>query len=201
MYFSLASQFQGFLISVIIGILLGAFYDVFRIFRTVFKTEKRAVFFQDLFYMLCTAFVTFLLALGVNYGDVRFYIIAGEMIGWCLYYLTVGMVTYQVFRFVTRIAHKFLIDPIKGLILKLFHWIFHKIKILGKKVKIVALNQKKRLKQHREIVYNRTISKRRMKKSKAGKANVKKQKRMVKKRRGLRDGAGYEGYQDKKTKR
>lgn len=198
---SLTLQFQGFVISVLAGILLGAFYDVFRIFRTVFRSEKRAVFFQDLFYMLCAAFVTFLLALGVNYGDVRFYILAGEVIGWCLYYLTVGMVTYQVFRFVTRIAHKFLIDPIKGLILKLFHWIFRKIKIFSKKVKIVALNQKKRLKQHREIVYNHSISKRKMKKSKADKNNVKKQIRTAQKRQSLRSGAGHENHQNKKAKR
>ena len=166
---SLGSQFQGFVISVGVGVLLGAFYDVFRIFRTVFKSEKRAVFFQDLFYMLCAAFVTFLLALGVNYGDVRFYILAGEIIGWCLYYLTAGMITIQVFLFISHILHKFLIDPIKRIFLKLSHWIFGKIKIFGKKVKIVALNQKKRLKQHREIVYNHSISKRKAKKHKAGK--------------------------------
>lgn len=174
---SLASQFQGFVISIGVGVLLGAFYDVFRIFRTVFRSEKRAVFFQDLFYMLCAAFVTFLLALGVNYGDVRFYILAGEVIGWCLYYLTVGMVTIQVFLFVSRILHKFLINPIKRIISKLFHWIFSKIKILCKKVKIVALNQKKRLKQHKEIVYNHSISKRKAKKRIAMKNKREKQKR------------------------
>lgn len=187
MNYSLASQFQGFVISVGAGVLLGAFYDVFRIFRTVFRSEKRAVFFQDLFYMLCAAFVTFLLALGVNYGDVRFYILAGEVIGWCLYYLTVGMVTIQVFRFVSHILHKFLTDPIKRIIAKLFHWIGKKIKIIGKKVKIVAYNQKKRLKQHREIVYNQIISKRKTRKRNALKNKRAKQKR---KRKSAGDGAG-----------
>lgn len=151
--------------------------------------------------MLCAAFVTFLLALGVNYGDVRFYILAGEIIGWCIYYLTVGMVTYQVFRFVTHIAHKFLIDPIKALLFKFLHWIFRKLQLAGKKVKIVGLNQKKRLKQHRDIVYNHFISKRKIRKHNAAKKRIRKRAAAAKKRQSLRSGAGYENPKNKKAKR
>lgn len=154
MNLSLTAQLQGFVISIAAGVFLGAYYDVFRIFRTVFQSERRAVFFQDLFYMLTAAFVTFLLALGVNYGEVRFYILAGEAIGWCLYYLTVGMVTYRVFRFVSKIIRKFIIVPIKKLIAKISQFIFSIMKIIVKNTKIVAVNQKKRLKHHRGIVYN-----------------------------------------------
>lgn len=154
MNLSLTSQLQGFVISVAAGVFLGAYYDIFRIFRTVFQSERRAVFFQDLFYMLTAAFITFLLALGVNYGEVRFYILAGEAIGWCLYYLTVGMVTYRVFRFVAGIVRKFIIIPIKKILTKISHLIFSVMKIIGKNTKIVAANQKKRLKHHRQIVYN-----------------------------------------------
>ncbi len=198
MYSSLSLQFQGFLISIGVGILLGAFYDVFRIFRIVFQSEKRAVFFQDLFYMLCTAFVTFLVALGVNYGDVRFYILSGEIIGWCLYFLTVGMVTFQVFQFTSRLLRKFIINPIKKIIFKLFHWIFSKIKIIGKNVKNVTLNQKKRLKQHREIVYNHFISKRKARKKKISKSKRMKRKKTAKLERAV---LKHESNQGKKTKR
>lgn len=173
---TLAFQFQGFLISVGAGVLLAAFYDVFRIFRTVFHSVKRAVFFQDLFYMLCASFFTFLVALGVNYGEVRFYILAGEIIGWCLYYLTVGMITIRVFRFISSILHRFLIDPIKKILVKFFHWIIKKLKILGKKVKTAVINQKKRLKQHREIVYNHTIRKHKLKQNNSRKRKSRKKK-------------------------
>lgn len=173
MYLTLDSQLQGFLVSVLTGVLLGALYDIFRIYRTVFRPEKRAVFFQDLFYMICAAFVTFLLSLGVNYGEVRFYILAGEAIGWCLYYLTIGMVTIQVFRFISRILRRYLIGPVKRVFYRIFHWIFHKLKILCKNVKIAAENKKKRLKQHRQIVYNQSNGKRRNKRSKAGKKKLK----------------------------
>jgi len=148
-------------ISIGAGVFLGAYYDIFRIFRTVFRSENRAVFFQDLFYMLSAAFVTFLLALGVNYGEVRFYILAGEIIGWCLYYLTVGMVTIQIFKWISYLLHRFLINPIKKLVFRFLHWIRNKANIIVKNVKKVALNRKKRLKHHDKIVYNHFTNKRR----------------------------------------
>jgi spore cortex biosynthesis protein YabQ len=157
---SLSFQLQGFVISIATGVLLGAYYDVFRIFRTVFQSERRAVFFQDLFYMLSAAFVTFLLSLGVNYGEVRFYILAGEIMGWCLYYLTVGMVTIRVFQLVSKILHKLLINPIKKLLTKIFYFISKKSNIIVGNIKIVAANWKKRLKHHNKIVYNHSNRKR-----------------------------------------
>lgn len=160
MNLTLAFQFQGFLISIGVGVLLGAYYDVFRIFRTVFCSEKRAVFYQDIFYMLTSAIITFLLALGVNYGNVRFYILAGEIIGWCLYFLTVGMVTIRVFRFVSRVLCRFLINPAKKLVLRLFHFLYGKVKIILDRVKIAVINKKKCLKHNRKIVYNQHRSKR-----------------------------------------
>ncbi len=160
MNLTLAFQFQGFLISIGVGLLLGAYYDVFRIFRTVFRSEKRAVFYQDVFYMLTSAFVTFLLALGVNYGNVRFYILAGEIIGWCLYFLTVGLVTIRVFRFVSDVLHRFIINPVKKIILHIFHFLCNKVKIIVKKAKIVVINKKKCLKHNRKIVYNQLRFKR-----------------------------------------
>lgn len=161
MNLTLSFQLQGFVISIAAGVFLGAYYDIFRIFRTVFQSEKRTVFFQDLFYMLSAAFVTFLLSLGVNYGEVRFYILAGEIIGWCLYYLTVGIVTIRVFKLISKILHILLINPIKNILIKLFHFISKIIKLIVGNIKIVAVNWKKRLKHHNKVVYNNSTTKRR----------------------------------------
>lgn len=187
MYLTFDSQLQGFLISIGVGVLLGAFYDIFRIYRIVLRPEKKAVFFQDLFYMICAALVTFLLSLGVNFGEVRFYILAGEAIGWCLYYLTIGMVTFQVFRFISNLLRKYLIYPIKRVLHKIFHWISQKLKILCKNVKLATENQKKRLKQHRQIVYNQTKAKRMNKNQDARKKKLRKK---TKKRQGTQQGLG-----------
>lgn len=195
---TLSSQLQGFYISIGVGVALGLFYDVFRIFRTVFRSEKRAVFFQDLFYMVCAAFVTFLVAVGVNYGEVRFYILAGELIGWCAYYLTVGMVTIRVFCFVSRVLHRFLIDPVKKILRRLFAWIAGRLKIVGKKIKTAVINQKKRLKHYREIVYNQSKSRRRAKLRQKETERIRKRKRRAVRRKG---GAVRESHKKKKAKR
>jgi spore cortex biosynthesis protein YabQ len=156
---TLTWQLQGFLISIAAGFFLGAFYDVFRIFRTVFQSERRAVFYQDLFYMVAIAFVTFLVALGVNYGDVRFYILAGEGIGWCFYFLTVGFVTLQVFRFLAKIVKKYIISPIQWVNSKISHFIVQMTGTIVKNIKILAAIPKKRLKHCHSIVYNQCIGK------------------------------------------
>ena len=160
---SLSFQLQGFLISIACGVCLGLYYDFFRIFRTVFQSEKRTVFFQDLFYMLTAAFVTFLLALGVNYGEVRFYILAGEVIGWCLYFLTFGMVTIRVFHFASYVIHRFFINPIKKILSKLLHFLSNKIKLLLTNIKIKLVKWKKGLKPRNKIVYNHSKDKRKRK--------------------------------------
>lgn len=156
MYLTLGFQAQGFLISIGTGFLLGAFYDIFRIYRTAVNPDRRTTFFQDLFYMFCAAFVTFLLALGVNYGEVRFYILAGELMGWCLYFLTIGFITIQVFTFISRILNRILFQPIKKILHKFNLWIGKHIGILCKNVKKGFQTAKKRLKQHRQIVYNQS---------------------------------------------
>lgn len=156
---SLTWQLQGFLISIATGFFLGAFYDIFRIFRTVFHSERHAVFFQDLFYMFVIAFITFLVALGINYGEVRFYILAGEGIGWCFYFLTVGFVTLRVFRFLSKIIKTYLFRPIQWVASKISHFILRIIKKIVKNTKIVTAIPKKRLKHCRSIVYNQYIGK------------------------------------------
>lgn len=49
MYRSLSSQLFGFIAVFAAGILLGAVYDILRIWRAMFRSEKRSVFFRTSF--------------------------------------------------------------------------------------------------------------------------------------------------------
>ena len=55
---------------------------------------------------------TFLFALAYNKGDVRAYLLAGEVIGWILYYITVGEIIYRfseaIARFIKKALSKFI---------------------------------------------------------------------------------------------
>lgn len=124
---TLAEQGQGFLFALAVGFALGALYDVFRIFRVFARSEKRQVVWQDLFFCFVAAVASFLLALAINWGEIRFYLLAGEGIGMCVYFLTLGEVTLRLARVLLRILLFFrslflrwLLRPIR----RLFVWIF-----------------------------------------------------------------------------
>ena len=64
------------------------------------------MYVQDILYGIAAAFVTFLLALAVNSGEIRFYIIGGELIGMAVYFLTLGRITVRIAKWIHRICVK-----------------------------------------------------------------------------------------------
>ena len=98
---------QVFGFSCLFGAVLGLYYDVFRLVRLITAPSKRAVFFYDVFYLFSCGIFTFLFCFAVHYGEVRFYILAGETIGWCLYHLTLGELFIRVSAFFVGIFRRF----------------------------------------------------------------------------------------------
>ncbi len=121
----MASQIQIFLFALLFGVVLGLFYDVFRVLRLVFECSKKQIFIQDIIYLVTSGFLTFTFILAVNSGEIRFYMIAGEIIGWCTYYLTVGelvvRLTMTIISFCKKVAaksRKWIVIPISNCIKK-----------------------------------------------------------------------------------
>lgn len=96
------SQITIFLFSLILGVCLSLLFDGFRIVNAVLKVNLKRIFFQDLIYFISSAIFTFLFVLVVNSGEIRFYIICGEIIGWMLYHVTVGKFFYKIFLTVVK---------------------------------------------------------------------------------------------------
>lgn len=95
---SLVNQINVFFQSIVFGFSLGFIYDLFRVPRLVNRVNSWLLFFQDVFYFFICGVATFLFVLVVNYGDLRFFIAAGEIMGWCLYNLTVANVTKIIYK-------------------------------------------------------------------------------------------------------
>lgn len=159
-----SSQVRNFLFSLGFGFLVGIFYDVFRILRLVVSSGKTAVFIGDLLYVLLSAAATFLFLLTVNDGQVRGYILAGELIGFLVWYISFGA-------FAVRVTGK-----IVGVLKKAFRGIFRiilypfyklyavlrrflaKISEKGqKKAKKIANKSKFHLKMKHALLYNHCI--------------------------------------------
>lgn len=89
------SQLYHLFLSCGLGFLLGLYYDVFRVFRLVMRSGARTIFFQDLFFFSSSAVVTFLFALTVTGGELRFYLFLGSLVGFAAYYFTIGRVVVR----------------------------------------------------------------------------------------------------------
>ena len=85
-----SEQMLIFLASLGVGFLLGILYDFLRAVRLSFTRGKIAVIIFDLLYFFMVAFVSYIFILASNKGEVRSYIIIGELLGAVFYYFSLG---------------------------------------------------------------------------------------------------------------
>ncbi|MGN0602951.1 MAG: spore cortex biosynthesis protein YabQ [Oscillospiraceae bacterium] len=99
-FFSVSEQCSLFLLSVILGMGIGVFYDVFRTLRIVFPpaAKKNAVFVEDIVFMVVSGAAVFLYAAVLCRGQVRFFCVVGTLLGFALYIATVGSIIVGIFR-------------------------------------------------------------------------------------------------------
>lgn len=90
MEFTINDQIRELFLSCGMGFILGFYYEIFRVPRLVLRSGKKALFFQDFFFCLSAAVITFLFSLAVMDGRLRLYLFLGEAIGFAAYYFTVG---------------------------------------------------------------------------------------------------------------
>jgi spore cortex biosynthesis protein YabQ len=87
---TLKEQLHQLFLSCGMGFILGFYYDLYRVPRLIMRSKSRAVFFQDVLFFSTSAVITFLFALAVMDGRLRFYLFLGEGIGFASYYFTIG---------------------------------------------------------------------------------------------------------------
>ena len=133
MEISVSEQALDFLLACLLGAGLGALYDVFRIIRLAFWHGKLVVAVQDILFWSAAAACTFLFQLVNSDGQIRFYILLGELLGFTVYYFTIGVLVFHASRFIIglvkrilRFLYRIFIRPF----VKLFAFIFQKIKQL-----------------------------------------------------------------------
>lgn len=117
-------QFLPYLLcSFVLGIFLGAVYEIFRLRRIAFKGKARAGFFtdtvlialEDTLFLVFTAAVMTLIAYKLNYGLSRWYSFAAAVLGVILWRKTAG-------RLVTSIGDKIIL-----ILKRAFSFVFGKI--------------------------------------------------------------------------
>ncbi len=156
-----SEQMLIFLASLGVGFLLGVLYDFLRAVRLSFTKEKVAVIIFDLLYFFMVAFVSYIFILAANKGEVRSYIIIGELLGAVFYYFSLGYALMKLtdkFILLLNRLYSFLFKIISfpfRLLKKIFLRIFGKIKVFFEKSEKKSKKiQKKVLPKARVYVYN-----------------------------------------------
>lgn len=161
---SLSTQTRGFLISIGFGALVGAWYDLIRIIRLTFtKSGRAALMVSDIFFVLSAALMTFLFLLTVTDGEIRLYILFGELIGFVIYYFSFGVIAV---RFTQKTVNKIkkAVKRIFGFVfapfIKIFRFFGRKtdklFKIFQKMSKKFDKNAKILLQKDKALLYNLT---------------------------------------------
>lgn len=108
MEITLFSQTTFFLLSILLGAILSLLFDGIRVANAVLKDNLKRVFFEDIFYFILSAVVTFIYILIVNMGEIRVYIIVGEIIGWVLYRFTLGNFIFKIVLIIVNFIMKWI---------------------------------------------------------------------------------------------
>lgn len=90
MAITITQQTAVFFHSLLLGVALGCFYDLFRITRIAFIIPALLVLVEDLLFFLFSSIVLFGFMLENSYGQIRWFILLGMVLGWVIYYFTAG---------------------------------------------------------------------------------------------------------------
>ena len=102
----IASQTRLFLFAVGFGFILGILYDVFRTLRMIISGSKIFVIFMDILYFAVCGFLIFCFSLVIDYGRIRMFSLAGNALGWLIYYFSFGAIAIKVTSLVSGFAYK-----------------------------------------------------------------------------------------------
>jgi len=96
MILSMSGQAALFLSTVALGFLLGFVYDLFRIARKTVPHRPWVVQFEDILFWLVVTLLMFYFMLHRNYGEIRFFSIAGAALGVVIYFCSLSPLVMKV---------------------------------------------------------------------------------------------------------
>lgn len=104
----LADQIVTFAYTLAIGMLAGLCYEVYRAVRDLLKLKSVGTFAGDIIFWLLLTVIAFVLLIRANYGQLRFYVFVGLLLGTFLFIRLLGGVAYRLVRWVLYQAGKVL---------------------------------------------------------------------------------------------
>lgn len=97
-------QFNYFGATILIGLLIGISFDIYREIIFNFKLRKMIVNVFDLVYWLLLTVLVFIILQHINYGEVRIYVFIGLALGSALYFYFLSFFVRKILRKVLSVV-------------------------------------------------------------------------------------------------
>lgn len=91
-FFGTALEWKLFFGALILGLVLGALYDVFRALRLSLKHPRAVVFVEDVLFVMIFGLSFYSYCTELCRGQIRFFILAAMLIGFAAYIFTLGRI-------------------------------------------------------------------------------------------------------------
>ncbi len=98
------------------GAIMGVYYDIFRFARRVFKFSSFSVAMQDIIFWITSAVPIFFICIRLNGGYFRIYFIIFTLLGWFIYFKTLGRLIFIVFDRIINAFHRVIATFRRGII-------------------------------------------------------------------------------------
>lgn len=142
-------QLYSFLVYLISGVIIGIFFDIFRILRKSFHTPDIITYMEDILFWLFTGVFLLIVLFKFGNGQLRIYNIIGILIGAFIYMMSISKLFIKInviiIAFIKNIIYKLIkiiLYPMK-LILKMIRKIFKPFTFFVINIKKVISNCKK----------------------------------------------------------
>ncbi|HHX56636.1 MAG TPA: hypothetical protein GX710_01305 [Clostridiales bacterium] len=126
-FFTATEQTQLFLLSCLLGIPIGIFFDIFRVIRVVIPHNKIMVAIEDVLFMFIYASFVMCFSIVASRGEFRVFYVVGNLLGFTVYFFTVGNTVVGIIRKIALFIHKIL-NRVFSPLAKLISLICEKIK-------------------------------------------------------------------------
>lgn len=130
--------------SCLLGVFFGAVYNVLRVVRAFFKHNKIIIFIEDFLYMLFVGLCFFVFSMELVRGQLRFFVVFGNVVGFMMFHYTAGNVVVFFARRISSFIKNWIFLPVFKVFVEPLLRCFSKI---FTKTKRVFVQKSKRLKK------------------------------------------------------
>jgi len=105
-FFTASEQLRLFIMSCLLGVPLGIFYDLFRVLRIIFPHGKILVAAEDILFFIFYGVFVMCFTIVAARSEFRFYFCAGNILGFAVYHFTVGNIVMKMLQKILSIVKK-----------------------------------------------------------------------------------------------